>query len=729
VFAIASAALLAVVVPKTVGQIDRTIPGFFVWDNGVLVALHRAEWTGARSGLPLNGGMLVAVDGDAFPGGRAFMRDVAARSPGESVSYQLRFGGETIESRVPTMRFGLADWTLTLGSYLLNAFVLLFCAALALLLRPDHLHPRALAVASGTVGATILFVVDALTEFRFVQVARVGEALIPATVVNLALVFPRELVAARTRWLTALALALGLLGAHGFASIAYYSDPLASRVVTEVTYISIALSVLLLLGNYAYSLLRASNSDALTRAAVVCAGGMPAFALAGFGILAFNLLEWTFSWSWVFILLPLAPLSMLYAAVAQDLFDAERVLRLSVGYMLATGSLVVAYAAALAGVDRLVVGGASENHASTFMLLLVAALLFDPVRRRIQRGVDRAFYRSRLDFTHRLTEASEELPTLRDENEIERFVTRHLEEDLQVEFARLRLGDEATGPAALSQPVAFRGELLGTLECGEKRSGAPFAPEERALVKSLAGQTALALHNARTLEGLRSAEARLHTQDRLAAVGEFAGAVAHGIRNPLSGIRAGAQVAATQTESTSARETLSQVVSEANRLEQRIRSLLHFAEPYALHRQRVELGALLSETVRITASLAERAGVTLEVEIPDVPIFREVDPDYLVQGLLELAKNGIEAMPEGGRLRLALSGENAHTTIRVSDTGVGIPVDHRERVFDLFFTTRREGTGIGLASVKRIVEAHGGSLSVETEAGRGTTFTIQLDGQ
>jgi signal transduction histidine kinase len=484
--------------------------------------------------------------------------------------------------------------------------------------------------------------------------------------------------------------------------------------------------LLALMAGYAETLLRAPDPVPRAQAAVVFAGGFPAFGMAAFGMLAFSMLGWSFSWGWFFALLPLAPASMLYAMVRQDLFAAERFVRLSVGYTIATAAIVLAYAGGLAVFDWLIVADASPNPAVAFVLLVVIALFFDPLRRRVQAAVDRAFYRSRIDPARELERSSEELPALRTEEEIVDYVGRRLREGLALDRARLSLGGAAEESAALHQIVSFRGEPLGVIECGAKRSGAPFSGEERALVKGIAAQSALALYNVRTIAALREAQDALHVSRRLAAVGEFAGAVAHGIRNPLAGIRAAAQVAQAHVDDGVAAESLETAIGEANRLEQRVRTLLNFSRPYEPALRRTDLCVLLQTVTRDTRELARYAGVEIQVDCPQEPVWREVDPDYLQEALLELVTNAIAAMPSGGNLRLGVRAEGRGVALRVEDSGRGIPPELLERVFDLFLTTRPDGVGMGLANVKKIAEAHRASLAIERSTESGTTFRIDL---
>jgi signal transduction histidine kinase len=261
---------------------------------------------------------------------------------------------------------------------------------------------------------------------------------------------------------------------------------------------------------------------------------------------------------------------------------------------------------------------------------------------------------------------------------------------------------------------------------GPKRSGAPFSAAERDLLRGLASQTGLALRNLGSIQALREAQSALLRSERLAAIGEFAGAVAHGIRNPLAGIRAATQNARERSEDPALTESLSHAIAEVDRLEQRMRSLLDFSRPFEPKAAVVDVRALMEAVARTLRSRADRQQVEIRVDGPESGPQVHTDPDFLEEVLLELAGNALRYMPAGGTLGFQASSKGAQTTLRVSDTGPGVPAGVRDRVFDLFFTTRAEGTGLGLAMVKKIVERQGGSVALESSGPSGTVFRIDL---
>jgi len=465
------------------------------------------------------------------------------------------------------------------------------------------------------------------------------------------------------------------------------------------------------------------------RAAAVFAGGLAAIVVPAILVLAFFLLGWVISFSSITVLLPIFPVAILYAVVRHDLLGVERFLRLTVGYGISTALVILGYATSLLLLDTVLERGTADNPATSFVLLIAIALGFDPVRRRVQRGLDRLFFRSNVDVAQVLEDTSVELAGLADEVSIADRVERRLESALEVTHARLLLGAYATAPeqgTELLVPVLFRGEQLGLLYCGEKRSGAPFSAAEQDLVKGLASQAALALRNVRSIRELRTAQDQLVRAERLAAIGELAGAVAHGIRNPLAGIRATAQIALEEDPAGSQADSMRAVLHETDRLDQRVRTLLDFSRPFEPQLRTVDLASIVESVRTAVESRAARERKQIRAELPGGPLHAQVDPDYLEEALLELAANALRAVPEAGTVSLELEDQPRLAILRVRDDGPGIPAGVRDRVFELFFTTREDGTGMGLAMVKRLVESLGGRVALESSGETGTTFRIEI---
>jgi signal transduction histidine kinase len=158
-----------------------------------------------------------------------------------------------------------------------------------------------------------------------------------------------------------------------------------------------------------------------------------------------------------------------------------------------------------------------------------------------------------------------------------------------------------------------------------------------------------------------------------------------------------------------------------------VQGFLKFTRPEDLRLQAVRVSTLFEEMRPILKPEARQNNVRVVVESSDDQLAVNGDSAMLRQAILNLAMNACQAMPNGGTLRLACSAAaNNKVAIRVEDTGVGIPPEHLSRIFDLYFTTKDHGTGIGLSMVYRIIQMHDGEIEVQSTPGRGTTFTLLL---
>jgi signal transduction histidine kinase len=232
------------------------------------------------------------------------------------------------------------------------------------------------------------------------------------------------------------------------------------------------------------------------------------------------------------------------------------------------------------------------------------------------------------------------------------------------------------------------------------------------------------------VDQLEHTQAQLVQSEKLASIGEMSAAVAHGLRNPLASLRAAAQVVRRHPTSPASTEHLDAIIEEVDRLDRRISHLLSFSRPAPFHPLRENVSRLIEGALGGFAELARERRVELQLDLaPVLPAVR-IDPMQVEQALLEVVSNALDAMPDGGRLRISASAngsaaDSSEVLIEVVDTGPGIPEQVLPSVCEPFFTTRQEGTGLGLAIAKRYVEQNGGSLEISSRPG-GTTVRIRL---
>lgn len=229
------------------------------------------------------------------------------------------------------------------------------------------------------------------------------------------------------------------------------------------------------------------------------------------------------------------------------------------------------------------------------------------------------------------------------------------------------------------------------------------------------------------LTGMKQLEEQLRRNERLAALGRLAAGVAHEVRNPLSSIKGFATILASRSgQDEGARKISSVMVQEVERINRVVSELLDFARPTDLHRSRHQCRDLLQRTRDLIEADARQRNVTLDFSVHPEDLQLEVDADRFSQIMLNLCLNAIEAMDDGGIITVEATAQEGEVLFRISDSGRGIHPDHLPHVFDPYFTTKPEGVGLGLANVHKLVEAHGGDITVESRTGSGTAFTIRF---
>jgi signal transduction histidine kinase len=221
---------------------------------------------------------------------------------------------------------------------------------------------------------------------------------------------------------------------------------------------------------------------------------------------------------------------------------------------------------------------------------------------------------------------------------------------------------------------------------------------------------------------------RLVASETLAVVGEMASAVAHGLRNPLASIRSSAELGLEEQPSEALRESLTDIVSQSDRLEGWIGEFLSNARPMTGELESVALDEVIGECVDGFGLQLERQGIDLAVDVDEELPAVNGSGASLRQVLNSLISNAIEAMPDGGKLEVsAYRDAPGHwVQVRVADSGHGVPEEHLQKLFQPFATTKGTGLGVGLYLARRIIERHQGTLELTRPAGGGTLATIRI---
>jgi two-component system sensor histidine kinase PilS (NtrC family) len=288
-----------------------------------------------------------------------------------------------------------------------------------------------------------------------------------------------------------------------------------------------------------------------------------------------------------------------------------------------------------------------------------------------------------------------------------------IEEHIEVSVAATSLGEASP---------RFEADCL-TAEGLRLRLGFSLSP-----LFSEQGETTGTVITFQDLTQIRALEETSRRQDRLAAIGRMAASIAHEIRNPLAAMRGSIQMLRSEMGPESAQtELMGIILRESDRLNRIISDFLNYARPRSVVHSTVDIGELLSETFTLLRHSPEvQHHQTIEEAVIERPIFADADAEQMRQVFWNLARNALQAMPEGGTLRAELK-KNSHNRLRItfSDTGRGMSPDQVEHLFEPFSSTTG-GTGLGLSIVYQIIRDHGGTINVRSREGRGTTIAIEL---
>jgi signal transduction histidine kinase len=289
--------------------------------------------------------------------------------------------------------------------------------------------------------------------------------------------------------------------------------------------------------------------------------------------------------------------------------------------------------------------------------------------------------------------------------------------------------------AELLPPESPAGRVLAsTLESGISLTDVPVDwVLHGAAARVLLNATALpggagCILRLRDAEGRQLLESQLNLSQRLTAINRLTGGVAHEIKNPLNSIALRLELLKAKflPQAPESKPEIDIIAQEITRLDRVVRTFLDFTRPLELQLREVDLAGLAAGVLALVRPEAERAGIQVEYSARIVPVRVRGDEDLLKQAVLNVVRNALEAMPGGGRLSVLVAYTGRDALVAVSDTGPGIAPENREKIFQLYYSTKKNGSGIGLAMTYRAIQLHGGSIEVESEPGAGAVFRLRL---
>jgi signal transduction histidine kinase len=230
------------------------------------------------------------------------------------------------------------------------------------------------------------------------------------------------------------------------------------------------------------------------------------------------------------------------------------------------------------------------------------------------------------------------------------------------------------------------------------------------------------------LESVEQIESELELSRRMAAIGRLTSGVGHEVKNPINAIVVHLELLKTKLGDggAAASRHLEVIDAEIHRLDRVVQTLVDFSRPVELQLREQDLRSVIGDVLALAAEELATHKIALVSRMPLKPLVAHCDADLLKQAVLNVIQNGAQAMPEGGKLEVVLEEDRKFAVLRIADEGIGIPNEIREKIFDLYFTTKSGGSGIGLAMTYRILQLHYGSVELQSNRDSGTEFQLRI---
>ena len=758
---------------NAVELVGKRTPGVFFYKNLVVSIYQRGEWLGARL-QPKPYDWIVALDGTPVGNAAEFWKVFKADQNKDSIVLTVNRNGEILNFNVATRFFTLSDF--------LVGFLLPFILGLIFVVMGSLLY-----YARPTKATMINFIMTLLIALSYMTMFDVSTThvfsalwliypLFGAISVHLFLLFPEESnFVRRHHWVCYLPYVPAIL-IIVFRYLNEYNQPLSilfSRLALVFMVSVFVLDLTLLIAAYR----RETEGVMKQRAKIV------AFALV---VAAFMPVVWStlyalwrpvLSIEFAIGLAIVFPILVGYAATKTKFFDIDMVIKAGISYGLLSGAAVVLYLIVVTTVSLFTQNllMLEDSPLAQIVSTLVLVVVFDPLRRGIQHGIDRSFYRDKYNFQRGLLDLGHRLGTeVFDVDEIGDIVVSKYKELPRVEAAYLFLRDGGEryalhcgcpwdgGTVSLRSrylregvlrrgftldleelrlnrdidlqdrgkleeinvkslvPMVTKSGLIGMIGLGERLSKLPFSNDERSLLESIAHQTAITIENRWFYE-------QKSVDERLTTLGKASSMIIHEIKNPLGVIRVSSGTLKKKFEKEKEEEGFelaSFIEEEVLRMDSTVRKFLTYVKTQEPERETVYINEVVRKALRTLD--VELESLRVELQLDEHAEGIQADADHLYQIMLNLILNAREATPAGGRIIIRTRDFGDALCLTVADTGRGLEKRLQGIIFKPFQSGRKGGIGLGLTIAKQLVESHGGTIRLRSKVGKGTVFRIFL---
>jgi len=476
-----------------------------------------------------------------------------------------------------------------------------------------------------------------------------------------------------------------------------------------------------------------------------------------------------------------------YSIVKHQLMDITVIIRRSIIYTTLTVSIVGMYAFIVGIITGLIsIFNIADNHEALMIINgfagLSIAIVFLPIKNKIQFAVDKLFFKDRYDYIETLKNLSRDVTTIFDldkllrvlltkiidamhidkgyvmvyDSDKESYVVRFSKGMEHEQIRQIRFGKEdkllncleknktilmldengndfkelKSHKVSICIPLMVYDKLVGILNLGNKLSEDMYTSEDLRLLTTISNQAAIAIENAQLSTNMRVLEKNILHSDKLSALGTVASSITHEIKNPLASIKTFCQLMALKFENPEFRERFNNIVpSEIDRIENIVGQLLNFSKSSNIKYSESNVNNIIDNLLELLQYEAYKYDINIVKQYKNIPPIM-ADEEQLKQVFMNLVLNAIQAMPNGGKLEIStdkISNKGIeYISVTIKDTGIGISEEFMKKIFKPFNTTKPNGTGLGLSIINRIVKEHNGTIEVNSELNKGTTFVVKL---